>query len=182
MDYSVTELAAQQIDNEGNSTIKEESEKPLPPSSDPPLDQKLDRARKKKVKQAELKSGLQLALTYFGPGIIEELQDSPHLPNNVNGILEIAQRTHTEPIDVVQQSLKYIRDAANHSAVLARINQIVSYSPANFPTEFMKTKFAKQAIHDKPEFLSSAIGFDNAYPEHREQKYDGDSGWHTWMI
>ena len=129
------------------------------------------------MKQAELKSGLQLALKYLGPGIIEELQDSPHLPNNVNGILAIAQRTHTEPIDVIQQSLKYIRDAANHSAVLARINQIVSYSPANFPTEFMKTKFAKQAIHDKPEFLPSAIGFDNAYPEHREQKYNGDSGW-----
>jgi len=71
------------------------------------------------VKQAELKSGLQLALKYLGPGIIEELQDSPHLPNNVNGILEIAKQTHTEPIDVVQQSLKYVRDAATHSAVLA---------------------------------------------------------------
>ena len=46
----------------------------------------------------------------------------------------------------------------------------------------MKTKFVKQAIHDKPELLPSAIGFDNAYPEHREQKYNGYNGWHTWMI
>ena len=107
---------------------------------------------------------------------------TPHLPNNVNGILEIAQRTHTEPIDVVQQSLKYVREATTHSAILARINQVVSYSTANFPTELQKTKFAKQAINNKPEFVPSAIGFDNAYPEHREQKFNGDSGWHTWMV
>ena len=106
MDYTVTELATQLIDDEGNSIIKEETEQPPLPSSNPPIDQQLAQAKKQKVKQAELEVGLQLALKYLGPGIIEELQDSPHLPNNVNGILEIAQRTHTEPIDVVHQSLQ----------------------------------------------------------------------------
>ena len=43
-------------------------------------------------------------------------------------------------------------------------------------------KFAKEAISNKAEFVPSAIGFDNAYPEHREQKFNGDSGWHTWMV
>ena len=36
MDYTVPELADQQIDNEGNSTIKEETEQPPPPLFQPP--------------------------------------------------------------------------------------------------------------------------------------------------
>ena len=60
-----------------------------------------------------METGLQLALIYLGPDIIEELKDSPHLPNDVHGILEIAMRTHTEPINAVQKCLTYIREAAN---------------------------------------------------------------------
>ena len=96
--------------------------------------------------------------------------------------MELAQRTYTEPIDVVHQALQYVRGATNPRATIARINQVVTYSPGNFPTELQKMKFAKEAISNKAEFVPSAIGFDNAYPEHREQKFNGDSGWHTWMV
>ena len=59
MDYTVTELANQLIDDEGNSIIKEETEQPPLPSSNPPIDQQLAQAKKQKVKQAELEVGLQ---------------------------------------------------------------------------------------------------------------------------
>ena len=97
-------------------------------------------------------------------------------------MLELAEITHMEPIDAVQQSLQYVRNALSQRTTLARIKQIVTYSPTNFPTEFQKVKFAKEAITNKAEFVPSAIGFDNAFPEHRAQKFNGDSGWHTWMV
>ena len=96
--------------------------------------------------------------------------------------MELAQRTHTEPIDVVHQALQYVRGATNPRTTIAQINQVVTYSPGNFPTELQKMKFAKEAISNKAEFVPSAIGFDNAYPKHSEQKFNGDSGWHTWMV
>jgi len=182
MHQTESELADQRIDDEGNSIIKEETDQPPLPSSNPPLDHQLAQAKKQRAKQAEQEIGLQLALRYLGPDTFEELEHCPHLPNNVNGVLELAQRTHTEPIDVVHQALQYVRGATNPRATIARINQVVTYSPANFPTELQKMKFAKEAISNKAEFVPSAIGFDDAYPEHREQKFNGDSGWHTWMV
>ena len=182
MHKTVSELARQGIDDEGNQIIKEETDQPPLPSSNPPLDHQLAQAKKQKIKQAELDAGFQIALRYLGRGIIEDLQSSPSLPKNTNGILELAESTHMEPIDAVQQSLQYVRNALSQRTTLARIKQIVTYSPANFPTEFQKVKFAKEAITNKAEFVPSAIGFDNAFPEHRAQKFNGDSGWHAWMV
>ena len=182
MHKTVSELARQGIDDEGNQTIKEETDQPPLPSSNPPLDHQLAQAKKQKIKQAELETGYQLAIRYLGRETIEELQSTPSLPNTVNGIMELAESTHTEPIDAVQQSLKYVRSALSQRATLARIKQIVTYSPANFPTEFQQVKFAKEAISNKAEFIPSSIGFDNAFPEHRAQTFNGDSGWHAWMV
>ena len=94
MDYTVTELATQLIDDEGNSILKEETEQHPLPSSKPPIDQQLAQAKKQKVKQSKLEVGLLLALKYLGREIIEELQNSPRTEN------------HIEPIDVVHQSLQ----------------------------------------------------------------------------
>ena len=182
MHKTVSELARQGIDDEGNQIIKEETEQPPLPSSNPPLDHQLAQAKKQKIKQAELDAGFQIALQYLGRGTIMDLQSSPSLPKNVNGILELAESTHMEPIDAVQQSIQYVKSAQTQRATLARIHQIVTYSPSNFPTEFQKVKFAKEAINNKAEFVPSSIGFDNAFPEHRAQTFNGDSGWHTWMV
>ena len=182
MHKTVSELDRQGIDDEGIKIIKEETDQPPLPSSNPPLDHQLAQAKKQKIKQAELEAGFQIAIRYLGRDIIEELQSSPSLPKTVNGILELAESTHTEPIDVIQQSLQYVRKATTTRTTIARIKQVVTYSPNNFSTEFQQVKFAKEAISNKAEFVPSAIGFDNAFPEHRAQKFNGDSGWHTWMV
>ena len=99
MHKTVSKLARQGIDDEVNQIIKEETDQPPLPSSNPLLDHQLAQAKKPKSKQAELDAGFQIALKYLGRGIIEDLQSSPSLPKTVNGMLELAEITHMEPID-----------------------------------------------------------------------------------
>ena len=54
MHKTVSELARQGIDDEGNQIIKEETDQPPLPSSNPPLDHQLAQTKKQKIKQAEL--------------------------------------------------------------------------------------------------------------------------------
>jgi hypothetical protein len=134
-----------------------------------------------KIKKEEMETTLQIATTYLGTEILEELKTSPDLPNNIHGLLEIAIRRYREPLNAVSECLTWIRQATNPNIVLARILQVIQNSPLNFPTETFQTMLAKEAIKDKPKYLPSQIAFDNAYPDHCDQNFTGDSGWYIWM-
>jgi hypothetical protein len=178
---TASELAALHIDSEGRSTIKIENNPPQP-STPPPPEQQLQQARLAKIKKDEMEAALKVATTYLdNKTLLEELRTSPDLPNNIHGLLEIAIRTHREPLNTVAECLSWINRAETPNSLLARILQVIQHSPINFPTEATQIMLAKEAIKDKMEYLSAQSAFDNAYPDLRAQNFSGERGWYTWM-
>ena len=128
-----------------------------------------------------MEAALKIATTYLdNTALLEELKSS-ELPKNIHGLLEIAIRTHREPLNAVSECLTWIRQAETPNSLLSRILQVIQHSPINFPTEAIQIMLAKEAIKAKMEYLSAQTAFDNAYPDLRAQNFSGERGWYTWM-
>ena len=128
-----------------------------------------------------MEAALKIATTYLGTEILEELKTSSDLPNNIHGLLEIAIRTHREPLNAVSECLTWISRAETPNSLLSRILHVINKSPINFPTEATQIMLAKEAIKEKMEYLSAQTAFDNAYPDLRAQNFSGERGWYKWM-
>jgi len=177
---SQSDLASQGIDSHGQPLIKLEPTSPPPPTTLPPITERVAMAKWTHIYQQEMKDALDVVLQQAETNTAEKLLSSEY-DYNIHGLLEMLRRTYAEPANGRQECLDYMGSSEDPRIFLIRLKYIMESCPMNYPTEHSQVQFAKEAAKTREEFRTSTSLFDMMHPEHRLQVFSGENGWYQWM-